>query len=74
MVMSGERIGMDQNANTIIIQMSADSDDIKDLYRGKGKLFKKIKYQIEEIKNDSSEVDEKIQPIIVIFKQKGLLG
>lgn len=71
MVMSGERIGMDQNANTIIIQMSsADSDDIKDLRDSKGNLFKKIKNQIEKIKNDSSEVDEKIQPIIVIFKQK----
>ena len=71
MVMSGERIGMDQNANTIIIQMSsADSDDIKDLRHSKGNLFKKIKNQIEKIKNDSSEVDEKIQPIIVIFKQK----
>jgi len=70
MVMSGERIGMDQNANTIIMTMSADSDDIKDLRRGEGKLFRKIKYKIEEIKNDSSEVDEKIQPIIVIFKQK----
>jgi len=71
MVMSGERIGMDQNANTIIIQMSsADSDDIKDLPHSKGNLFKKIKNQIEKIKNDSSEVDEKIQPIIVIFKQK----
>ena len=71
MVMSGERIGMDQNANTIIIKMSsADSDDIKDLRDSKGNLFKKIKNQIEKIKNDSSEVDEKIQPIIVIFKQK----
>lgn len=70
MVMSGERIGMDQNANTIIMTTSADSDDIKYLRHSKGNLFKKIKNQIEKIKNDSSEVDEKIQPIIVIFKQK----
>ena len=64
MVMSGERIGMDQNANTIIMTMSADSDDIKDLRRGEGKLFKKIKYQIEEIKNDSSEVIEVDVPLV----------
>ncbi|MDJ1179189.1 hypothetical protein PJF56_09955 [Roseofilum sp. BLCC_M91] len=59
-----------QTANTIILEMgSADSDDIKDLRYGEGKLFKKIAKTIENLK-DEGHVEENAQPIIVVVKKK----
>lgn len=59
-----------QTENTIILEAgSADSDDIKDLRNGEGKLFKKIESTIENLKEEG-HVGENIQPIIVIVKKK----
>ena len=59
-----------QENNTIILEMgSYDSDDIKDLRDGEGKIFKKIAGTIEQLKK-SGEVGENAQPIIVIVKKK----
>jgi hypothetical protein len=63
-------MAMIQKENTVIIEISsADSDDIKDLRDGEGKLFKKIAKSVEELK-ESGEVSENAQPIIVIVKKK----
>jgi len=59
-----------QQANTIILDFgSADSDDIKDLRYGQGKVFKKIGKAIEQLK-DAGEISENVQPIIAIVKKK----
>ncbi len=67
-----------QEANTIVIEFSgSSSEDIRDLRRGEGKLFRRIGSVIEKLKA-SGEVGENIQPIIAVVKQKksrkGLLG
>jgi TolA-binding protein len=63
-----------QQANTIILEMSgAKKDDIDDLRHGEGKLFKKIASMIERLQQ-SGQVGENIQPIIVIVKQKKSKG
>jgi TolA-binding protein len=63
-----------QQANTIILEMStAKKDDINDLRRGEGKLFKKIDKMIKQLQ-ESGQVGENIQPIIVIVKQKKSKG
>lgn len=59
-----------QQENTIILEMgSFESEDIKDIRDGEGKLFNKIAKAIEELKK-SGEVAEKAQPIIVLVKKK----
>ncbi|MDJ1175539.1 hypothetical protein [Roseofilum capinflatum] len=59
-----------QTANTIILEMpSAKKDDIEDLKRGEGKLFKKLAKTIDELK-DSGQVEENAQPIVVIVPKK----
>ena len=59
-----------QKENTIILEFgSAKSDDIKDLRYGEGRLFKRIAYVIESLKEEG-QVGENVQPIIVIFKEK----
>ncbi|NEN89101.1 MAG: hypothetical protein F6K48_09375 [Okeania sp. SIO3H1] len=59
-----------QKANTVIFEIGgAKSDDIDDLRRGEGKVFKKIGQTIEQLK-ESGEVSDNIQPIIVILKKK----
>ncbi len=69
MVMSGE-IKKPQEANTIILDFgSADSDDIKDLRYGQGKIFRKIAKAIEQLK-DAGEISENVQPVIAIVKKK----
>lgn len=59
-----------QKENTIILEMgSVESDDIKDLRYGEGKLFNKIAKALEQLKT-SGEVGENAQPIIAIVKKK----
>lgn len=59
-----------QKENTIILEIgNAKKDDIDDLRYGEGKLFKKIQYTIERLKEDG-QVGENAQPIIVIVKKK----
>lgn len=59
-----------QRQNTIILELSTSSeDDIKDLRSGEGKLYKKIERTIEQLQ-ESGEVSENVQPIVVITKQK----
>lgn len=67
--MSGDKKKV-QEANTIILEFgSADSDDIKDLHYGQGKLFRKIAKAIEQLK-ESGEIAENIQPVIAVVKKK----
>ncbi len=59
-----------QKNNTIILELSsANKDDIKDLRYGEGKLFKKIAYTIEKLKQ-AEEVAEDAQPVIIVVKKK----
>lgn len=63
-------MALKQEANTVILEMgSADSEDIKDLRSGEGKLFNKIAKVVEQLK-DEGQVGENVQPIIVIVKKK----
>ncbi len=67
-----------QQANTIILDFgSADSDDIKDLRSGEGKIFKKIAKSIEQLQ-EAGEIGENVQPVIAIIRKKksggGVLG
>ncbi|NEP41604.1 MAG: hypothetical protein F6K35_21170 [Okeania sp. SIO2H7] len=56
--------------NTIILEFSgAKSDDIYDLRRGEGKIFRRIAKVLEQLK-ESGEVGENVQPIIVVVKEK----
>lgn len=69
---------MAQAANTIILEMSGvDKDDISDFRMGEGKLFKKLRATIEQLK-ESGEVDENAQPVIALVQKKttdkGVLG
>ncbi len=59
-----------QPANTVILEFTgAKTDDIDDLRRGEGKIFKKVGQTIEKLQ-ESGEVSDNIQPIIVILKKK----
>ncbi|MDJ1183556.1 hypothetical protein [Roseofilum casamattae] len=59
-----------QQANTIILDFgSARKDDITDLRYGEGKLFKKVAKVVETLQ-DKGEVQENVQPIIVIVTKK----
>lgn len=60
-----------QVPNTVILEYdgSAKSDDISDLRRGEGKIFRRVGQTIEQLK-ESGEVSDNIQPIIVILKKK----
>ncbi len=58
-----------EKANTIILEISGKKDDISDLRTGEGKLYKKINYTIERLKEEG-QVGENAQPIIVIVKEK----
>lgn len=67
-----------QQANTIILEFTgADSDDIRDLRRGGGKIFQRIGRTIATLQ-EQGQASENVQPIIVITKKKkskkGLLG
>lgn len=60
-----------QRQNTIILELStsSDEDDIDELRSGEGKLYNKIERTIERLQ-ESGEVSENVQPIVVITKQK----
>lgn len=59
-----------QQANTIILEFSGgSSDDIRDLRRGEGKIFRRIGKVIEQLQ-EQGEASENVQPIIVITKKK----
>ncbi|NES74097.1 MAG: hypothetical protein F6K24_57395 [Okeania sp. SIO2D1] len=61
---------MKQQANTIILEMSgADKDDIYDFRRGEGKIFRRIRSIIEQLKEEG-EVDENVQPVIALVQKK----
>ncbi len=61
---------MKQQANTIILEFSgAKGDDIRDLRRGEGKIFKRIGRTIATLQQQG-EASENVQPIIVITKKK----
>ncbi|NEP89488.1 MAG: hypothetical protein F6K18_23115 [Okeania sp. SIO2C2] len=61
---------MTQQANTIILEMSgADKDDIYDFRRGEGKIFRRIRSVIEQLKEEGA-VDENAQPIIALVQKK----
>ncbi|NEQ72507.1 MAG: hypothetical protein F6K23_05120 [Okeania sp. SIO2C9] len=72
MVMSSDTSekSVKQQPNTVILEFGgAKSDDIDDLRRGEGKVFKRIGQTIEQLQ-ESGEVSDNIQPIIVILKKK----
>ncbi|MEM9220069.1 MAG: hypothetical protein AAGD25_37800 [Cyanobacteria bacterium P01_F01_bin.150] len=58
-----------QVANTIILEMTGKSDEIKDLRYGEGKLFRKIEKAIGQLREDG-HVEENAQPIVVVVKKK----
>ncbi|NEO52098.1 MAG: hypothetical protein F6K54_02765 [Okeania sp. SIO3B5] len=61
---------MKQQANTIVLEMSgADKDDIYDFRRGEGKIFRRIRSIIEQLKEEGS-VDENAQPVIALVQKK----
>lgn len=72
MVMSSDKSekSVKQQPNTVILEFGgAKSDDIDDLRRGDGKIFRRIGQTIEQLQ-ESGEVSDNIQPIIVIVKKK----
>ena len=61
---------MKQQANTIIMEMSGTkSEDIRDLRRGEGKIFKRVAKIMEKLK-EQGETPEDAQPIVVIVRRK----
>ena len=61
---------MKQQANTIILEFSgADSDDIRDLRYGQGKIFQRIGRTIAQLQ-EQGQASENVQPIIVVTKKK----
>ncbi|MBS9773420.1 MAG: hypothetical protein J7F05_24145 [Trichodesmium erythraeum GBRTRLIN201] len=59
-----------QYRNPVVLEFGgADSDDISDLRRGEGKLFKRIEQIIAQLQ-EQGDVGENIQPIIVVTKKK----
>ncbi len=61
---------MKQQANTIIMEMTGTkSEDIRDLRRGGGKIFKRVAKLMENLKAEG-QTPEDAQPIIVIVRKK----
>ncbi|MCH2048953.1 MAG: hypothetical protein MK289_10860 [Trichodesmium sp. ALOHA_ZT_67] len=70
MVMTSDSSERKQYRNPVVLEYSgADSDDISDLRRGEGKLFKRIEQIIAQLQ-EQGDVGENIQPIIVVTKKK----
>ena len=68
------RLGKEENkkqeANTILLNYGkAKNDDIKDLYRGEGKLLDGISDVVAELKQ-SGDVEKNAQPLVVIVEKK----
>lgn len=69
------RLGKEENkkqeANTILLNYGkAKNDDIKDLYRGEGKLLDGICDVVAQLKQ-SGDVEKNAQPLVVIVEKKG---
>lgn len=59
-----------QHRNPVVLEFSgADSDDIYDLRRGQGRIFRSVEAQITKLQ-EKGKISENIQPIIVITKKK----
>ncbi|NEQ69877.1 MAG: hypothetical protein F6J86_03220 [Symploca sp. SIO1B1] len=59
-----------QKENTLILRMGKfKKDDIDDLRYGEGRIFKKIEYVLEQLQ-ESGQLSENYQPIIVVTKKK----
>ena len=59
-----------QHRNPVVLEYSgADSDDIYDLRRGQGRIFRSVEAQITKLQ-EKGQISENIQPIIVITKKK----
>ena len=59
-----------QYRNRVVLEFGgADSDDISDLRRGEGKVFKTIEKQIAKLQEEG-KISDNIQPIIVVTKKK----
>lgn len=59
-----------QHRNPVVLEFSgADSDDIYELGRGQGKIFRSVEAQITKLQ-EKGKISENIQPIIVITKKK----
>jgi len=70
MVMTSDSAEGKQYRNPVVLQYSgADSDDISELRRGQGKIFRTIESQIAKLQ-EKGQISENIQPIIVITKKK----
>ena len=56
--------------NPIIMEFgSFDSDDIRDLRRGEGKIYKRIAKVIAQLQEEGT-ISEDAQPVISLVKQK----
>lgn len=70
MVMTSDSSERKQYRNPVVLEYSgADSDDISDLKRGGGKVFKRIEKQIARLQ-EQGQISDHIQPIIVVTKKK----
>ena len=56
--------------NPIILEFgSFDSDDIKDLRSGQGKIYKRIAKALQQLQEEGT-ISENAQPVIAVIKQK----
>lgn len=70
MVMASDSSEAKQHRNPVVLEFSgADSDDIYDLRRGQGRIFRSVEAQITKLQ-EKGQISENIQPIIVITKKK----
>jgi hypothetical protein len=70
MVMASDSPEAKQHRNPVVLEFSgADSDDIYDLRRGQGRIFRSVEAQITKLQ-EKGQISENIQPIIVITKKK----
>ena len=70
MVMTSDSSEAKQYRNPVVIELSgADGDDVYDLRRGQGRMFRAAQEQIAKLQ-EKGQISENIQPIIVITKKK----
>ena len=70
MVMASDSPEAKQHRNPVVLEFSgADSDDIYDLRRVQGRIFRSVEAQITKLQ-EKGQISENIQPIIVITKKK----
>ncbi|WP_208491939.1 DUF6200 domain-containing protein [aff. Roholtiella sp. LEGE 12411] len=62
--------GRRKKANTIILEFGSQKKDlIRDFRQGRGRLFKKVTQAISELQK-AGEIDNDVQPVIAIVRQK----